>query len=182
MAVYAAIKLPLVLALTAALAAPSFALLARVLGIPSGSSPLGVAFASLAGASRLLLALTPVVLLFSLSAPRPDPSATTTHNLLYLLHVALVGASGLVGLGRMREELSRSAASARTARRVVVLWTLLFGFVGGEVAWALRPFVGSVHEPVRFLRENALDGNVYEFVLTDVAPHLLRTARKEILE
>jgi len=46
--------------------------------------------------------------------------------------------------------------------------------VGGEVAWSLRPFVGSVYEPTTFLRRDALDGNVYEFVITDIVPYLLQ--------
>ena len=45
--------------------------------------------------------------------------------------------------------------------------------VGGEVAWALRPFVGSVYLTVAFVREDALDGNVYEFIWTDIRPHLV---------
>jgi len=46
--------------------------------------------------------------------------------------------------------------------------------VGGEMAWALRPFVGSVslEHPLVFLREDALTGNVYEFIGTDIAPYL----------
>ena len=48
-----------------------------------------------------------------------------------------------------------------------------FALVGGEVAWALRPFVGSVYKPVVFLRADALDGNVYEFIFTEILPHLL---------
>jgi hypothetical protein len=38
-------------------------------------------------------------------------------------------------------------------------------FVGG--------CVGSVYKPVVFLRQDALEGNVYEFVFTDILPHLL---------
>jgi hypothetical protein len=52
-----------------------------------------------------------------------------------------------------------------------VAWTLAYAFVGGEIAWVLRPFVGSVYLPVVFLREDALHGNVYEFIFTDILPH-----------
>jgi hypothetical protein len=47
--------------------------------------------------------------------------------------------------------------------------------VGGEVAWMLRPFVGSVYLPVVFLRDDALNGNVYEFIFTDILPHFWRS-------
>jgi hypothetical protein len=41
------------------------------------------------------------------------------------------------------------------------------------VAWALRPFVGSVYYPIVFLRHDALQGNVYEFIITGIFPFLL---------
>jgi hypothetical protein len=36
--------------------------------------------------------------------------------------------------------------------------------------------VASVYEPVAFLRPNALDGNVYEFIVLDIVPHLARAS------
>jgi hypothetical protein len=57
---------------------------------------------------------------------------------------------------------------------VFLVWVVTYALVGGEVAWALRPFVGSVSPdfPVVFLRPDALHGNVYEFIWTDILPHL----------
>ena len=63
----------------------------------------------------------------------------------------------------------------RLAGRIRASWIAIYAFVGGEVAWMLRPFVGSVHLPVVFLRDDALQGNVYEFILTDILPHLWRS-------
>jgi hypothetical protein len=67
--------------------------------------------------------------------------------------------------------LGRPRASVRGA---YVLWVLAYALVGGEVAWALRPFVGSVSPryPLVFLREDALKGNVYEFIGADIVPYL----------
>jgi hypothetical protein len=64
--------------------------------------------------------------------------------------------------------------NVRLAQRVHAAWVVAFAFVGGEVAWILRPFIGSVYLPVVFLRPDALHGNVYEFILTDIVPHLWR--------
>ncbi len=52
-------------------------------------------------------------------------------------------------------------------------WLVAFALVGGEVAWGLRPFVGSIYQPVTFLRRDALDGNVYEHIILEIAPYLL---------
>ncbi len=71
------------------------------------------------------------------------------------------------------EPLARLDEPRRTLRAVYAVWVAAFALVGGEVAWALRPFVGSIYMPVHFLRADALAGNVYEFIFTDIVPHLL---------
>ncbi|MET7419338.1 hypothetical protein [Dactylosporangium sp. NPDC005555] len=39
------------------------------------------------------------------------------------------------------------------------VWILLFGFVGTQLAWTLRPFVGEPHEPFQVFRP--IEGNFY---------------------
>jgi hypothetical protein len=64
---------------------------------------------------------------------------------------------------------------AAKAARIRLSWIAVYAFVGGEMAWAMRPFVGSVYLPVVFLRDDALEGNLYEFIITDILPHLWRS-------
>lgn len=174
LATYVAVKLPLVLLVTAALTVMLSFLLSSLLGVPLRFGQVAVLiFLGLSSASLLLASLSPVVYVFTLSAPPPAPEARTAHNLLYLMHTAFVGGSGLAGSLVARQALIASSGSAAAARRVYWSWVLAYAFVGGEVAWALRPFVGSVYYPVVFLRADALHRNVYEFILTDILPHLL---------
>ncbi len=42
---------------------------------------------------------------------------------------------------------------------LLYIWILLFGFVGTQLAWTLRPFFGSPGEPFQVFRE--IDGNFY---------------------
>ena len=171
LALYVAAKLPLVLLLTSALTVPFSWAGAALLGLPLRFGQVVVlTFLALAAGSLLLAALAPVALLFTLSAPPPVPEARTAHNLLYLLHTLFVGACGLAGTAVLRRGMR---AFGKPARAVFFVWIAAFALVGGEVAWVLRPFVGSVYKPVVFLRPDALDGNVYEFVFTDILPHLL---------
>lgn len=177
LAVYVAVKLPLVLVLTTALTLLLAFVGARVLGLDLALLEVAVLTASaLAVASVLLAALAPVAGFLEWACPPPSPEARLTHNLLYLLHTGFVGLSGLAGCGVLWRGLARAVAGAaggpRRARRAFALWVVAFALVGGEVAWALRPFVGSVFEPVAFVRADALRGNVYEFVFTDIAPYL----------
>jgi hypothetical protein len=174
LAVYCAVKLPAVLLLTGAVAFLFNWAAGSALGAPARARDLAALTLSAAAVSSLLLAaLAPVVLLFDLSFPAPGTGARTTHNVLYLIHVTLVGGSGLAGVLVLRRTLADRLGSLRTATRIVVVWVAASALVGGEVAWALRPFVGSVYEPVTFVRPDALEGNVYEFVWTDIRPHLL---------
>lgn len=177
LAVYVAVKLPLVLLLTSALTVPFSWAGSALLGLPLRVGQVVVlTFLALAAGSLLLAALAPVALLFTLSAPPPSEGARTAHNLLYLLHTAFVGGCGLAGSAVLWRGMRSFGRSART---VFFVWIAAFALVGGEVAWALRPFVGSVYKPVVFLRSDALNGNVYEFVFTDILPHLLGGSQRE---
>jgi len=171
---YAAVKLPLVLLLTAAFTMVFNWMTAVLLGLRVRFVQVAVlACGVLAIAAVLLASLASVAWLFTVSAPQASLTARTTHNLLYLFHTLFVGLSGITGSVALLHALRLLAKNDRQARTIYVIWLLTFALVGGEVAWALRPFVGSIYEPVAFLRDDALDGNVYEFVFTDILPYLL---------
>ena len=174
LAAYAAVKLPLVLLLTSLLTVAFSWAAAAILGLPLRFGQVAVlTFLALAAGSLLLLSLTPVAWIFTVSAPAPSAGARTAHNLLYLLHTACVGGCGIAGSVALWKAMRRLEGRRRTIRAVYAVWLAAFALVGGEVAWALRPFVGSVYMPVIFLRPDALDGNVYEFIANDILPHLI---------
>jgi len=174
LAAFDALKLPLVLLLTSALTVGFAWTAAAALGLPLRFGQVAVlTFLALTVASVLLASLAPVAWFFNLSAPAPTPAARTAHNLLYLLHTAFVGACGLAGTVALWKAMRRLDAPLGTLRAVYAVWVAAFALVGSEVAWALRPFVGSVYMPVVFLRPDALEGNVYEFIFTDILPHFV---------
>ncbi len=173
LALYVALKLPLVLLLTSALTVVFSWTTARLLGLRLAVGQVAVlTFLALAAGSVLPASMAPVAWLFTICAPAPSPAARTAHNLLYLLHTVFVGGCGLAGTVALWRAMTMLGAPRRTVRAVYLLWVAAYALVGGEVAWILRPFVGSVFEPVVFLRQDALDGNVYEFIVTDILPHL----------
>ena len=174
LAAFAAVKLPLVLLVTAGLTLLFNAAAAVAFGARAGvRDVVRVTVSAMAVASLLLASLAPVILLFDLSLPPAGTGSRTTHNLLYLVHTGAVGISGLVGAAVLWRSLRSSTATRGRAVRILCVWLLSLAVVGGEVAWAMRPFVGSIYLEVVFLREDALDGNVYEFIWTDIRPHLL---------
>jgi hypothetical protein len=176
LSVYVAIKLPLVLLLTSALTVVLSWMVAALLAVPLRFAQVAVlTFLALAAGSLLLASLAPVAALFTFSAPPPDATARTAHNLLYLMHTGFVGGCGLAGTRILWQMVRRLSAPSAALRGMFVAWVVAYAAVGSQVAWALRPFVGSVYEPVAFLRAGALRGNVFEFVFTDILPHLLRS-------
>ena len=174
LALFTAIKFPAVLLLTFALTFPFGWIAARLLGL---SLPLAEAArlttAPLAVAALLLAAMTPPALLFTLAIEPPSLEARSVHHALYLFHTGAVSLAALFGTRELWRGLRTNAASAGLALRTYLIWIGVYAFVAGEVAWVLRPFVGSVYKPVEFLRSDALDGNVYEFIFLDIVPYLL---------
>ena len=177
LALFVAVKFPLVLLATSALTLPFNWTLAVAARAPLTFRQVAVlTFLTLALASVIVASLAPVAWVFVRSAPPPGDAARTAHNLLYLMHTGIVGGAGLASVALLRGALARRGGSGAGAARAIRTWVVTFALVGGQVAWALRPFVGSVYYRVEFLRDDALDGNVYEFIVTDILPHL--TGRK----
>lgn len=146
---YAALKMPLYFLATLLLSFAAMHLFA------ARDFPLRRTFAAALEAVALttlvLGALAPLVLLAALSCP---PSA---YAGLVLLLVACIAAGGIVAVWRLHARLRRPALTAA--------WVVLYQFVGAQMGWLLKPWVGCSGLDDRFLplREN-LQGNFYESV------------------
>jgi hypothetical protein len=81
------------------------------------------------------------------------------------LNVAVFVVSGLFGLGylhKMLKQLSQAQIVDSEAwddlpkptgrHRVIYTWMLLFGLIGTQMGWVLRPFVGSPNLPFTWFR------------------------------
>ena len=58
-------------------------------------------------------------------------------------------------------------ASSPPSMTLLYIWILLFGFVGTQLAWTLRPFFGSPDKPFSLYRE--IDGNFYAEIFRSIA-------------
>ena len=167
-AVYTGIKMPLLIFLTCAGNALLNGVLAQVLG--SGLSFRQTSLAILMSftiASLVLAALSPVALFILLNTPpalASDPWGTG-HHLTLLCDVLFIAYAGVVANRRLLRLLERRCETPGAAQRV--FWSWLAGnlFLGAQLSWILRPFIGSPMLPVQFVRDNALRGNFYEAVL-----------------
>jgi hypothetical protein len=50
---------------------------------------------------------------------------------------------------------------------LLYIWILLFGFVGTQLAWTLRPFFGSPGRPFSLYRQ--IDGNFYAEIFKTIS-------------
>ncbi len=56
--------------------------------------------------------------------------------------------------------------ASRTVWMIFRIWVVVFGLVGSQMAWILRPFIGSPHEPFTLFRSHG--GSFIEAILTHV--------------
>ncbi|MFN8060344.1 MAG: hypothetical protein U0Q12_14400 [Vicinamibacterales bacterium] len=176
LAVYDAVKLPTVLVLTSAFTMLFSWIAARLSGVSLRFAQVAaLTFLGLATGAVVLASLTPIAWFFTFCAPSPSGAARATHNALYLMHTSCVAACGVAGSRTLWFAMLRLPHPRSLVMGVYALWVLAYAIVGGEVAWMLRPFVGSVSpvHPLVFLRHDAMTGNVYEFIVTDILPFLL---------
>ncbi|MCX7046341.1 MAG: hypothetical protein NTX50_12755 [Candidatus Sumerlaeota bacterium] len=111
---------------------------------------------STAGTATVLASMASVAFFFALT--------TQSYEFIKLLHVlffAYAGATGLLIFIEAARTVS-GATSRQTPRFAFLIWLLLYIFVGTQLAWVLRPFVGAPNEPFMLFRERK--GNFYESV------------------
>jgi len=165
-ALYTGVKMPLLIFLTCGGNALLNGLLAQVLG--SGLSFRETWLAILMSftiASLMLAALSPVVLFICLNSPPLESAASGSgHSITLLCDVAVIAYAGVAANRRLLRLLERRCVSALAGRRV--FWSWLAGnlLLGAQLAWVLRPFIGSPRLAVQFLRADPLHGNFYESV------------------
>src|SRR5213078_192379 len=90
-----------------------------------------------------------------------DPRFIRAHRFLHHLEHAVAGVASNIRLLRLLRTLS---GSARVARKVLFAWLAGNLFLGSQLCWILRPFIGSPGLPTQFLRADAFKGNFYETV------------------
>ena len=165
-AVYTAVKMPLLIFLTCGGNALLNGLLAQVFG--SGLSFRQTSLAILMSftiAALVLAALSPVAFFIYLNTPALASAARGKgHSLTLLCDVLFIAYAGVVANRRLLRLLERRCETVDAARRV--FWSWLAGnlFLGAQLSWVLRPFIGTPGLAIQFLRDDPLRGNFYEAV------------------
>ena len=140
-------------------------MLAQVLG--SGLSFRQTSLAilmSCAVTSLILGALAPVSLFVLYNTPPLDSDAILLgHSVTLLTHVVFIACAGVIANQRLYRLLT-AVSGNRVAGRVLLGWLSGNFLLGSQLAWVLRPFIGSPGIAIEFLRADPLRGNFYEAV------------------
>lgn len=162
---YTAIKFPLLVFLTCGANAVLNGLFAQVLGLElSFRQTTQTILLSFALAALILAALGPVILFLLWNTP-PLGTPSTAYNVLLSTHVLVIALAGVIGNLRLLRLLESLTFNRPRARAVLFSWLAGNLLLGSQLAWVLRPFVGSPGLPIEFLRPNPLRGNFFEALL-----------------
>ena len=166
MAVFAAIKVPLLLAATTGLCLPSFYVLNAVLGLREDlDKALRGMLAAQATLGLALGALAPLFVIGPLTFD--NPYAVT------LLDALLFAAATFAGQQVLARHYRPLVARNALHRRALRAWLVLYAFAGVQAAWVMRPFRGTEGFGVEFLRAEAFEQNAYVVLFE----HLVRMWR-----
>ena len=177
MAVYIALKLPFVFVATTAVVSGFSWLAVLVAGVDMRYREVFVhMFDAMAVASKILLAMVPVVLFFVASGAPESGTRNEmrfAHSCLMLMHLMVMSGAGVVGNIRLYAELKSRNPLGGNLRFLLICWLTAFAVVGSQIGWMMRPLVGSPNIKVEFLREDALDSNVLESLFKQIIPNFV---------
>ena len=110
----------------------------------------------------LLLSFAPITLFFLLT--------TSQYQFFKLLNVAIFGVSGVMGVVFLSQGMRIVADNGNTGessrRWVLRLWMFLYAFVGSQLAWTIRPFIGAPSIQFELFRQ--LGGNFYTNIFASI--------------
>lgn len=150
----AVVKLPALFILTLIVTFPSLYVFNALVGARLGfRATLELLLASLVVTLAVAASLGPILVFFTLS--------TESYAFMVLLNVVLLAIAGIVGLAFLLKTLRKIADAAAMAGDVegasgdtiFRVWIIIYGLVGVQMAWILRPFIGHPAAPFGLFRD-----------------------------
>jgi len=154
---FSACKVPLLLLCTFSIALPSYFVLNTLLGLRDDfADVLRTMIQAQAVFTIVLASLSPFVIVWYASGVE-YPLAIVFNGVLFFISTL---ASQMALIRLYRPLVTRN----ENHRRALKFWIVIYSFVGIQIAWTMRPFIGAPELPVRFFREGAWS-NAYLEVL-----------------
>ncbi len=158
-----AVKLPILFLATLIICAPTLYFFNVLFGSnQSLTQNVALILTAITVTAVLLLAFAPIILFFLLT--------TSQYQFFKLLNVGIFMASGTMGVmflsQGMRIVAGEGDGNDKARRWVLRLWMLLYAFVGSQLAWTIRPFIGAPSIEFELFRQ--LGGNFYTNIFSSL--------------
>lgn len=153
----AAVKVPLLFLISLLVTFPVLYFVIVLMGSRlSFSQTLALILLAVTMNAILLAGCAPIVLFFIFTG--------SGYTFIKFLHVLIFGFSGawaMMALWQgLRSMCEKSDLYPKQAVRILQVWILVFGFVGTQMAWSLRPFIGDPDQEFQIFRKNQ-GSNIY---------------------
>jgi len=158
---YSGIKVPILLLVTFLLCLPSFFVVNTLAGLRDDfGQALQAVVATQTCVTVVLAALAPVTAFFYISCG--------DYVLAVLCNGVMFGVASLSAQVVVRRYYAPLIRRDPRHRLMLAVWFVLYVFVGIQMGWVLRPFIGDPNRPVAFFRQDAW-GNAYVVVARIIA-------------
>jgi len=119
-------------------------------------------FMSFTIASIILASLTPVTLFILANIPPIKNSHKELSNsIITITHVIIIAFAGVISNVRLYQFLYIQCSKSALAKKILIAWLCGNMFLGCQLSWNLRPFIGTTNLEIQLFRPNPLHGNFY---------------------
>ena len=163
-ALSSAAKLPILFLITLIICIPALYIFSVLFGSNQRlNQSIALVLSALTVTTVLMLSFAPITFFFMLTT-----SGYQFFKLLNVLFFVIAGILGMLFLSRGMRVVSASDKDEGAKMRGLVLyvWIVLYAFVGSQMAWTLRPFIGYPDAKFELIRE--LGGNFYANILVSM--------------
>ena len=154
-----AVKVPCLFLITLAIVVPPIYVSSTFVGAKvKFDQMVALLLVSLAVTATTLASMASVAFFFSIT--------TTSYTFIKVLHVTFFAYAGLAGLTYLTRGFNRIVGTKQgnSPMGLFTAWLLLYMFVGTQLAWVMRPFVGEPNMQFTLFRPR--EGNFYENMWT----------------
>lgn len=166
MALYVAVKMPLLIFLTLGVNGLINGMFGSLLG--SGMSfrqTLQACLMSFALFALIVGSLSPVMIGMALDRPADGtPDLERWYRVFLLSNTAVIAFAGIIANHKLLRLIEAFSGSRAAAWRTLLAWLAGNLFVGAQLSYILRPFFGNPELSVEFLRPKPFAGTFYEAV------------------
>lgn len=157
---YSAMKVPLLLGVTSLLSLPTMFVVTTLYGLRDDMLATLKALMATQGVLSIILAsFAPLTLVWYASS--------SYYNAALLFNGAIFGLASLIAQRALKRFYSPLIAKDPRHKTLLRVWLVIYAFIGIQMGWVLRPFVGNPDDPTTFFRTEAW-GNAYEAVAHNI--------------